>query len=111
MGRASQTPSHGSSWLVLDRRGGETRRACLERTLREAIASGALRAGAPLPSSRSLAAQLGLSRGVVTEAYAQLAAQGSCSSAHGSRPSSPPSRRRVPCRRRPVPRRRRRDTT
>lgn len=76
MERASELSIDGTSWLALDRREGETRRACLERTLREAIAAGALRAGSALPSSRALAAQLGLSRGVVVEAYAQLAAQG-----------------------------------
>jgi GntR family transcriptional regulator/MocR family aminotransferase len=44
--------------------------------VREAILDGALRPGVRLPSSRALAAQLGVSRGVTTEAYGQLAAQG-----------------------------------
>jgi GntR family transcriptional regulator/MocR family aminotransferase len=48
----------------------------LERTLRDAIRDGRLTAGARLPSSRALAAELGLSRGVVTSAYDQLAAEG-----------------------------------
>jgi GntR family transcriptional regulator/MocR family aminotransferase len=48
----------------------------LERTLRAAIRDGRLEAGAPLPSSRGLAADLGVSRGVVTSAYDQLAAEG-----------------------------------
>jgi GntR family transcriptional regulator/MocR family aminotransferase len=48
----------------------------LERTLRSAIRDGRLQAGAPLPSSRGLAAELGVSRGVVTMAYDQLAAEG-----------------------------------
>jgi GntR family transcriptional regulator / MocR family aminotransferase len=48
----------------------------LERGLREAIRDGRLEAGARLPSSRALAAELGISRGVVTAAYDQLAAQG-----------------------------------
>lgn len=48
----------------------------LERELRDAIRTGRLRAGAPLPSSRGLAAELGISRGVVTTAFAQLAAEG-----------------------------------
>jgi GntR family transcriptional regulator/MocR family aminotransferase len=51
-------------------------RACLERTLREAIREGSLRAGVELPASRQLAAQLGVSRGVATDAYAELEAQG-----------------------------------
>jgi GntR family transcriptional regulator/MocR family aminotransferase len=63
-------------WLLLDRRPRETLRAAVERMLREAIVGGALRPGVPLPSSRALAAQLGVSRGVTTEAYGQLAAQG-----------------------------------
>jgi GntR family transcriptional regulator/MocR family aminotransferase len=63
-------------WIDLEQRPGETLRAGVERTLREAILGGALRAGVRLPSSRALAAQLGVSRGVTSEAYAQLAAQG-----------------------------------
>lgn len=63
-------------WWSLQRRSGETLRSALERTLRDAILSGALRAGVRLPASRRLAAALGVSRGVVTEAYDQLATQG-----------------------------------
>jgi GntR family transcriptional regulator / MocR family aminotransferase len=48
----------------------------IERTLRDAIRAGQLSAGAMLPSSRGLAAELGVSRGVVTSAYDQLAAEG-----------------------------------
>ncbi|HZE31173.1 MAG TPA: winged helix-turn-helix domain-containing protein, partial [Actinoallomurus sp.] len=48
----------------------------LEAALREAMCSGRLSAGAPLPGSRSLAADLGLSRGTVVQVYAQLAAEG-----------------------------------
>jgi GntR family transcriptional regulator/MocR family aminotransferase len=66
-----------ASWLRLDRRApGETLRAALARTLRDAIVAGALREGVPLPGSRGLARQLGVSRGVVSDAYAQLEAQG-----------------------------------
>ena len=63
-------------WLRFDRRPRETLRAALERALREAILDGALRPGVRLPSSRALAAGLGVSRGVATEAYGQLEAQG-----------------------------------
>ncbi len=63
-------------WIRLDQGHAETLRAAVERTLREAILGGALRPGVRLPSSRALAAQLGVSRGVTTEAYGQLAAQG-----------------------------------
>jgi GntR family transcriptional regulator / MocR family aminotransferase len=65
-----------ASWLALDRRPGETLRNALERSLREAILSGALREGATLPSSRRLADQLEVSRGVVSDGYGQLEAEG-----------------------------------
>lgn len=68
--------SDEASWLQLERRPRETLRAAVERTVREAILAGALRPGVRLPSSRALAGQLGVSRGVVTEAYSQLEAQG-----------------------------------
>jgi len=60
--------------LALDR----TRplRAQLEWELRDAIRAGRLRAGSKLPPSRVLAEELGLSRGVVVEAYSQLIAEG-----------------------------------
>ena len=44
--------------------------------LRDAIADGQLAPGTRLPSSRALAADLKLSRGVVVEAYEQLVAEG-----------------------------------
>jgi GntR family transcriptional regulator/MocR family aminotransferase len=56
----------------------------LERILREAIRDGRLRAGSRLPSSRSLAAELGVSRGVITTAYDQLAAEGYLESRQGA---------------------------
>jgi GntR family transcriptional regulator/MocR family aminotransferase len=48
----------------------------LERSLREGIRSGRLRSGMRLPSTRTLATELGISRGVITEAYSQLGAEG-----------------------------------
>jgi GntR family transcriptional regulator/MocR family aminotransferase len=48
----------------------------LEAQLRDGIRDGRLTAGARLPSSRALAAELGVSRGVVVEAYGQLVAEG-----------------------------------
>jgi GntR family transcriptional regulator / MocR family aminotransferase len=53
-----------------------SRRAAVEEALRAAVRGGRLAAGTRLPSTRDLAAQLGLSRGTVTQAYEQLAAEG-----------------------------------
>ncbi len=63
--------------LIVLRRDGELPlHEQLEGALREAIRAGRVRAGGRLPSSRVLAAELGVSRGVVTSTYAQLAAEG-----------------------------------
>ena len=51
-------------------------RASLERGLRDAIAGGRLPAGTRLPSTRTLAHDLGIARGTVLEAYAHLTAEG-----------------------------------
>lgn len=59
----------------LDVRRGRQRRS-LRESLRGAIQDGRLAAGTRLPASRSLAGDLGLSRGVVTDAYDQLALEG-----------------------------------
>jgi GntR family transcriptional regulator/MocR family aminotransferase len=48
----------------------------IERALRERIRSGRLPSDTRLPSTRTLAQELGISRGVVSEAYGQLAAEG-----------------------------------
>ncbi len=48
----------------------------IEQALRDGIRAGRLRPGAALPSTRALARELGVSRGVVFEAYGQLAAEG-----------------------------------
>ncbi|WTP83522.1 PLP-dependent aminotransferase family protein [Streptomyces sp. NBC_00178] len=47
----------------------------LQSALREAVRTGRLPAGTRLPASRALAADLGVSRGLVTEAYEQLTAE------------------------------------
>jgi GntR family transcriptional regulator/MocR family aminotransferase len=67
---------HEARLLTLDPAPGETLRAALERRLRDSIQRGALREGARLPGSRAFARDLGVSRGVVSDAYAQLEAQG-----------------------------------
>jgi len=48
----------------------------IEASVRDAIRAGRLAAGAAMPPSRVLAVDLGVSRGVVVEAYQQLAAEG-----------------------------------
>lgn len=60
---------------AFDRRLGEIGRQLADQ-LRQAVASGELGPGEPLPSSRSLAMSLGVSRGTVTQAYDQLIAEG-----------------------------------
>jgi GntR family transcriptional regulator/MocR family aminotransferase len=69
--------SSGPELLVeLDRAAPRPLRAQLESGLREAVRSGRLRAQTRLPASRSLAADLGVSRRLVVDAYAQLLAEG-----------------------------------
>jgi GntR family transcriptional regulator/MocR family aminotransferase len=71
-------------YLRLDRDAEETLGSQLQRELREAIRSGRLTQGERLPSSRTLAAELGLSRGLVLECYDQLVAEGYLSTRPGS---------------------------
>jgi GntR family transcriptional regulator / MocR family aminotransferase len=70
--------------LRLDRSLAEPLRAQLERELRDAIRSGRLAAGERLPSSRAIAAELGISRGLVLECDSQLQAEGFLTSRNGS---------------------------
>jgi GntR family transcriptional regulator/MocR family aminotransferase len=58
----------------------------IEEQLRALIRTGAVEAGAELPSTRALAADLGVSRGVVVGAYAQLAAEGYLALRRGAAP-------------------------
>src|SRR5438270_794927 len=51
-------------------------RRSLQEALRGAIQSGELAAGSRLPASRVLAAEMAVSRGVVTDTYDQLASEG-----------------------------------
>jgi GntR family transcriptional regulator/MocR family aminotransferase len=68
----------------LDRSASQPLRAQLEASLREAIRGGRLRAGERLPSSRELARELGISRGMVQDCYGQLLAEGYLTSRTGS---------------------------
>lgn len=56
----------------------------LQSALRDAVRSGRLPAGTRLPASRELAADLGVSRGLVTEAYEQLTAESYLRAGRGS---------------------------
>ena len=74
--------------LQLDRGRGARRgaplRSQLEAALRDAIRGGRLQAGERLPSTRELARELGVSRGLVQECYNQLLAEGYLTSQVGS---------------------------
>lgn len=79
----SESWANSGAELLLDLRGSH-RRSDLEAVLRDAIRSGRLTAGTSLPSSRSLAAELGVARNTVADAYGQLVAEGWLASRQGS---------------------------
>ncbi|MFI1926392.1 MULTISPECIES: PLP-dependent aminotransferase family protein [unclassified Streptomyces] len=60
------------------------RRAALIRSLREAVRGGRLPPGTRLPPYRSLAADLGVARNTVADAYAELVAEGWLTARQGS---------------------------
>jgi GntR family transcriptional regulator/MocR family aminotransferase len=62
--------------LHLELAGPGSRRAVLTRALRDAVRDGRLAPGTRLPPYRSLAADLGLARNTVADAYAELVAEG-----------------------------------
>ena len=70
--------------LGMDRTSGQPLRSQLEAGLRDAIRTGRLGAGERLPSSRELARELGVSRGLIQECYAQLLSEGYLTSQAGS---------------------------
>jgi GntR family transcriptional regulator/MocR family aminotransferase len=72
--------------LAVTRGGPGTLGAQIEEQLRSAIRDGALQPGARIPSTRDLARQLGVSRRVAVDAYAQLAAEGWLQLRQGARP-------------------------
>src|SRR5882672_7519557 len=69
-------------YLSLDRQG--TLFSQLYRALKDAILSGQLAAGTRLPSTRTLAEELGLSRSTTVVVYDQLLAEGFLSARHGA---------------------------
>ena len=72
--RAAAGAAEASVDLHLDL--GTRVRRDLEAALREAVRTGRLGPGTRLPSSRALAADLGLARNTVAEVYSQLVAEG-----------------------------------
>jgi GntR family transcriptional regulator/MocR family aminotransferase len=60
--------------------------AQIEGQFRVAIRDGRLRPGTPVPSTRDLAGELGVSRKVVVDAYAQLGAEGYLAMRQGAQP-------------------------
>ncbi|RDI49093.1 MocR-like pyridoxine biosynthesis transcription factor PdxR [Nocardia mexicana] len=81
---ASGTNSGPEIHLTLTADGGAPLRAQVEAALRDAVRDGRLRPGQRLPASRVLAADLGVSRRLVVEAYTQLVAEGYLTARQGS---------------------------
>jgi GntR family transcriptional regulator/MocR family aminotransferase len=78
------TTSHTNLPIVVDRGDGDPLAVQVSAQVRAAVTDGALHAGDRLPSTRDLAATLGVSRTVVTTAYASLFAEGWLEGRHGS---------------------------
>ncbi|MEV4165778.1 PLP-dependent aminotransferase family protein [Nonomuraea dietziae] len=84
MGRSRTNSGLAEDLLIeLNREAGVPLHRQIEASIRAGIRDGRLRAGASLPPSRTLAAGLGVSRGVVVEAYQQLVAEGYLASRSG----------------------------
>ena len=62
--------------IKIERGKGSPLHAQIEAQIRDAIQAGRLAGGIELPSTRALAEELGVARGVVVESYAQLRAEG-----------------------------------
>ncbi|MFG2558257.1 PLP-dependent aminotransferase family protein [Streptomyces sp. NPDC048496] len=98
--------------LHIDPTGAAGLRAGLMDALREAVRTGRLAPGTRLPSSRTLAADLGIARNTVADAYAELTAEGWLTARQGSgtrvaqraepRPVATTAPRSGPVRRRPA---------
>jgi GntR family transcriptional regulator / MocR family aminotransferase len=95
--RAAAGAAKASIDLHLDLPPGGTRvRRDLEAALRDAVRTGRLGPGTRLPSSRALAADLGLARNTVAEVYSQLVAEGWLTARTGSGTSVPERRADLP---------------
>jgi GntR family transcriptional regulator / MocR family aminotransferase len=84
MGRRRTNSSTAEDLLIeIDRTGAVPLHRQIESSIRDSIRTGRLRLGASLPPTRTVAAGLGVSRGVVVEAYQQLVAEGYLTSRSG----------------------------
>ena len=88
---SSSHPSELTSWplellVSVARNDSRPLSVQIEDQLRTAIRAGTLRPGTRMPSTRELARQLGVSRPVVVDAYAQLAAEGYLVTRQGAHP-------------------------
>src|ERR671919_1631976 len=89
--------------VSVDRESPRTLGRQIEDQLRQAIREATLRPGTRLPSTRDLARELGVSRPIVVDAYAQLAGEGYLELRPGTRPTvtgcagpcTPPTTRRA----------------
>ncbi|MEV0618280.1 PLP-dependent aminotransferase family protein [Nonomuraea sp. NPDC050404] len=70
--------------IAIDRKSRLPMTAQIQKAIRGRILDGTLHPGVRLPSSRDLAGDLGVSRSVVVQAYAQLIAEGYLRAAQGS---------------------------
>jgi GntR family transcriptional regulator/MocR family aminotransferase len=86
LGALDETSQPIELLLSVRRKGSQTLGAQIEDQLRKAIREGTLKARARVPSTRDLARQLEVSRRVVVDAYAQLAAEGYLVLRQGARP-------------------------
>jgi GntR family transcriptional regulator/MocR family aminotransferase len=100
----------GTLALTVDRNERRTLGAQIADAVRGQVTDGRLAGGTQLPSSRALAAELGVARAVTEQAYAQLVAEGWLEGRHGSgtfvsasAPLARDARRRAAAPRRPVP--------
>ena len=84
MHQTERTTSGSELFVRIDRKLELPVRLQLEHELRRAVQTGRLAAGLQMPSTRALAADLQLSRGVIVEAYEQLLAEGYLISQAGS---------------------------
>lgn len=83
---AGRVSGIGSDFLLLDPAQAKTRglTGWLADALREAISDGRLEKGSALPASRTLSRDLGVSRGMVVQAYQRLADEGLITGTPGS---------------------------